>query len=94
MATVPCTYDGRDMVAVRVLVVEDHEPFRRFICSSLGKKPELQIVGEVSDGMDAVRKAEQLRPDLILLDIGLPRLNGIEVARRVRKLSPSPRYFL
>ena len=46
MATVPCTYDGRDMVAARVLVVEDHEPFRRLVCSSLGKKPELQIVGE------------------------------------------------
>jgi DNA-binding NarL/FixJ family response regulator len=72
---------------VRVLVIEDYEPFRRFVCSTLGKKPELQIVGEVSDGLEAVQKAVELQADLIVLDIGLPSLNGIEVARRVRKLS-------
>jgi CheY-like chemotaxis protein len=74
--------------AIRVLVVEDSEPFRKFICSPLGKRPELQIVGEVSDGLEAVQKAEELQPDLILLDIGLPTLGGIEAARRIRKLSP------
>jgi DNA-binding NarL/FixJ family response regulator len=74
--------------AIRVLVVEDSEPFRKFICSTLGKRPELQIVGEVSDGLEAVQKAEELQPDLILLDIGLPTLGGIEAARRIRKLSP------
>jgi DNA-binding NarL/FixJ family response regulator len=73
---------------VRVLVVDDYEPFRRFLCSVLGKNPELQIVGEVSDGLDAVQKAEELKPDLILLDIGLPTLNGIEVARRIRTVAP------
>ncbi len=72
----------------RVLVVDDYEPFRRFICSTLGKRPELQIVGEASDGLEAVQKAEELQPDLIVLDIGLPTLNGIEAARRIRKLSP------
>jgi DNA-binding NarL/FixJ family response regulator len=72
----------------RVLVVDDHEPFRRFTCSTLRAIPELQIVGEVSDGLEAVQKAEELRPDLIVLDIGLPSLNGIEAARRIRKLSP------
>jgi DNA-binding NarL/FixJ family response regulator len=72
----------------RLLVVDDHEPFRRFIRSTLGKRPELQIVGEFSDGLEAVRKAEELQPDLILLDIGLPRLNGIEAAQRIRRLSP------
>jgi len=72
----------------RVLVVEDSEPFRRFVYSALGKRPELQIVGEVTDGLEAVQKAEELQPDLIVLDIGLPSLNGIEVARRVRKVSP------
>ena len=59
------------MAKVAVLVVEDFEPFRRFICSTLGKRPELQIVGEASDGLEAVHKAEELQPDLILLDIGL-----------------------
>jgi len=72
---------------VRVVVVEDHEQFRRFICSTLEKAPELQVVGIVSDGLAAVQKAEELQPDLILLDIGLPKLNGIEAARRIRKLS-------
>jgi DNA-binding NarL/FixJ family response regulator len=79
---------GVGMSSVRVLVVEDFEPFRRFVCSILGKRPELQVVCEVSDGLEAVQKAEELQPDLILLDIGLPTLNGIEVARQIRKLSP------
>ena len=74
--------------SVRVLVVEDSEPFRKFVCSTLGKRPELQIVGEVTDGLQAVQKAEELQPDLIVLDIGLPSLNGIEAARRIRELSP------
>jgi DNA-binding NarL/FixJ family response regulator len=77
-----------EMSTVRVLVVDDFEPFRRFICSTLAKRPELQIVSEVSDGLEAVHKAEELQPDLIVLDIGLPTLNGIEAARRICKLSP------
>jgi DNA-binding NarL/FixJ family response regulator len=71
----------------RILVVEDSEPFRNFICSTICERPELQIVGEVGDGLEAVQSAGKLRPDLIVLDIGLPSLNGIEVARRIRKLS-------
>ena len=77
-----------EATTVRVLVVDDYEPFRRFICSTLRKRPALQIVGETSDGLEAVHKAEELQPDLIVLDIGLPTLNGIEAARRIRKLSP------
>ena len=69
-------------------MVEDYEPFRRFICSTLRTKPEFQIVEEVAEGLEAVRKAEELQPDLIVLDIGLPSLNGIDAARRIRKLSP------
>ena len=74
--------------SIRVLVVDDCEEFRRFICSTLKARPELQIVGEVSDGLEAVHKAEELRPDLIVLDIGLPTLNGIEAARQIRKVAP------
>ena len=69
-------------------MVDDYEPFRRLVCSTVGKRPALQIVGEASDGLEAVRRAEELKPDLVLLDIGLPGLNGIEAARRIRKLSP------
>ena len=76
------------MSSVRILVVEDFEPFRGFIRSTLEKTPDLQIVCEVSDGLEAVQKAVELKPDLILLDIGLPVLNGIEAARQIRKLVP------
>jgi DNA-binding NarL/FixJ family response regulator len=73
---------------VRVLVVDDYEPFRRFVGSTLRSIQGMQVIGEASDGLEAVRKAEELKPDLIVLDIGLPTLSGIEVARRVRKLRP------
>ena len=69
-------------------MVEDYAPFRQFICSTLRNRPELQIVEELADGLEAVQKAEELQPDLIVLDIGLPSLNGIDAARRIRKLSP------
>jgi DNA-binding NarL/FixJ family response regulator len=73
---------------IRVLVVDDHEPFRRFVRATLSTKPELKIVSEASDGLEAVQKAVELQPALIVLDIGLPGLNGLEAARRIRKLSP------
>jgi DNA-binding NarL/FixJ family response regulator len=74
---------------IRVLIVEDYEPFRRFVLSELRKRSELQVIAEVSDGLVAVRKAEELQPDLVLVDIGLPALNGIEVARQIREISLS-----
>ena len=73
---------------VRILVVDDFETFRQFVVKLLGKRPQLQVVGEASDGPEALQKAVELRPDLILLDISLPSLNGIEVARRTRNLVP------
>jgi len=77
-----------EMSSVRVLVVDDFEPFRRFICKTLAKRPNLKVVCEVSDGLEAVQKAEELQPDLIFLDIGLPTLNGIAAAREIRTLAP------
>jgi DNA-binding NarL/FixJ family response regulator len=73
---------------IRILLVEDFEPFRSFTRSLLLERPELQIVGETSDGLEAIRQAQELDPDLILMDIGLPGLNGIEAARRIRDLVP------
>jgi len=87
MATVPLIDDSRGVSGVRVLVVEDSAPFRQFIYAMLRKTPGLQVVGEAFDGLDAVQKAAELKPDLILLDIGLPRLNGIEAARQICRLS-------
>jgi DNA-binding NarL/FixJ family response regulator len=73
---------------VRILVVDDFALFRQFVVELLGKRPELQVVGEASDGLEALQMAGELRPDLILLDIALPSLNGIEVARQMRSLVP------
>lgn len=75
----------------RVLVVDDYEPWRAFVASTLKNQPKLQIIGEARDGLEAVQIAQQLQPDLILLDIGLPTLNGIEAARRIREVSPKSR---
>ena len=79
---------GADMSSLRVLVVEDFAPFSQFIRSTLAERPDVQVIGEASDGLEAVHRAEELKPDLILLDIGLPTLNGIEAARQIRQLCP------
>jgi DNA-binding NarL/FixJ family response regulator len=76
------------MPTVRVLVVDDSEPWRRFVASEFQKLPELEIVGEASDGLEAVQQAGELHPDMILLDIGLPTLNGLEAANRIRQVAP------
>ncbi len=74
---------------IRVLIVDDFVRWRRFFSTTIPKEPEILLVGEASDGLEAVQKAQELQPDLILLDIGLPALNGIEAARRIQKLSPA-----
>jgi DNA-binding NarL/FixJ family response regulator len=76
---------------VRVLVVEDFAALRQVICLKLEKRLGLQVVGEAADGLEAVQKAVELKPDLVLMDIGLPSLNGIEAARQIRKLVPECR---
>lgn len=78
-----------DKSPIRVLVVDDYERLRRFVSTTVERRQGLQVVGEVSDGLEAVQRAEELQPDLILLDIGLPNLNGIEAARLIREVSPA-----
>ena len=73
---------------IRVLVVDDYEPWRRFERLTFLGHEDFQIIAECSDGGEAVQKAEELKPDLILLDISLPTLNGIAAARRIRQVSP------
>jgi DNA-binding NarL/FixJ family response regulator len=74
---------------IRVLVVEDFEDWRRQVRFMIQARTEWQVIAEASDGSEAVQKAEELKPDLIVLDIGLPKLSGIEAARKIRQLSPS-----
>ena len=75
-------------IGVRILVVEDYASWSHFLCSTLGQKQELRVVCVVSNGLDAVEKAKQLTPDLIMLDIGLPQLDGIQAARRILAFAP------
>jgi DNA-binding NarL/FixJ family response regulator len=74
---------------IRILIADDHEGWRRQVRLLFQARPEWQVIAEASDGPEAVEKAEELKPDLIVLDIGLPKLNGIEAARQIRQLSPS-----
>ena len=75
--------------AVRILVVDDFEPWRQQVCSILQTHQDLHIVAEASDGLEALRKAQELEPDLILLDIGLPTIDGLEAAKRIRQVAPA-----
>src|SRR5215510_167156 len=76
------------MPALRTLVVDDHEDLRKVLRSMLQEKTECVVIGEASDGLQAIEQAKELQPDLILLDLSLPKLNGMEAARQIRRLSP------
>ena len=83
--------DSKRFPAVRVLIVDDHEPWRQWVNLELASQQHLRVVGEVSDGLEAVRKACELKPDIILLDVGLPNLNGVEAASRIAQSTPASR---
>src|SRR5215469_6047808 len=75
--------------SVRILLVEDFKPYRSLVLSLLSRNPDLNLTCEVEDGLEAVAQAQQVKPDVILLDISLPRLNGLEAARQISGLVPS-----
>jgi len=76
------------MVTTQILVVDDSAPWRLLVSSILERTSSLKIVGEASDGVEAIEKAVTLHPDVVILDIGMPRLNGIEAAKKIRQASP------
>jgi DNA-binding NarL/FixJ family response regulator len=73
----------------RILVVDDFAPWRAQLRSLLSAHPEWKVIGEASDGQEAVEKAAAMQPEIVLLDIGLPSLNGIEAARIIRQKCPN-----
>jgi DNA-binding NarL/FixJ family response regulator len=73
---------------VQILVVDDFDDWRSLVCEKLQEDRSFQVIGVASDGLEVVLKAEELQPDLILLDIGLPKLDGIRAARHIRKVAP------
>ena len=77
--------------SITVLIVDDFEPWRNFATKMLRRKPKLHVVSEASDGLEAVQKAQGLQPNLILLDIGLPTINGIKAARQILQYAPKTR---
>ena len=76
------------MRTVRILIVDDHEAVRRGIRSLLASRSEWMVCGEAADGLEAVEKARVLGPDVVLLDVSLPRLDGVEAARTIRRERP------
>jgi DNA-binding NarL/FixJ family response regulator len=76
---------------VEVLIVDDYKPWQDFICSLVKEVQGFRLVGTASDGLEAVQKANDLQPDLILLDVGLPGINGIAAAAQIRQCSPKSR---
>ena len=75
--------------SIRILIADDFKDWRRQVRLALQVRPEWQVIAEASDGREAIQKAEELKPDLIVLDVSLPNVNGIEAARQIRQLSPS-----
>ncbi len=82
------------MNAFRILVADDHPVFRFGLCSLLGSHEGWEVCGEAADGRDAVEKCAQLKPDLLILDICMPKLNGVDAARQILKGNPVQRILV
>lgn len=81
-------------MGVRILIVDDHEIFRRGLRSLLESRTDWEVCGEATDGQDAVDKAKQLQPDVIVLDITMPRLNGLDATALLRKEVPEAKIVI
>ena len=75
---------------MRLLIADDHAIVRRGLRSLIETQHDLEVVGEAADGLEIIRLAGLRKPDIVILDIGLPKLNGIDVAARLQKLDPQP----
>jgi DNA-binding NarL/FixJ family response regulator len=83
-----------DLDSLRILIAEDHPLYRKGMISLLQSIPEFEVVGEAATGEEAVARASQLQPDVILMDLQMPELNGIEATRRIMQESPNVRVLV
>ena len=74
---------------LRILVVDDHDIVRLSICTLLSGQPDFEVICDAADGLQAVREAERLQPDVVVLDITMPKMDGFEAAGRIREVAPS-----
>lgn len=81
-------------MTVRVLLADDHQLFRDGLRSLLQRSPDFTVVGEAGDGLEALRLCNELRPDIVLLDISMPGLNGVEATRRIAAEAPQTRVLI
>jgi DNA-binding NarL/FixJ family response regulator len=86
--------DTRHVDVIRVLIADDQALFRRGLYVVLGTEDTIEVVGEAEDGTAAIAKAEELAPDVVLMDVRMPRVNGIEAARRIREILPTTRILM
>jgi two-component system NarL family response regulator len=85
---------AREDAPLRVLIVDDHELFRRGLDLVLQAEPDLHVVGEAADGVEAIERAAELQPDVVLMDVRMPGLGGIEATRRIRAAQPATRVVM
>ncbi len=78
----------------RILVADDHEVVRRGLCALLQSQPEWEVCGEAGDGREAVEKVQKLKPEAVILDIGMPTLNGLEATRQILKTNPQVKVLI
>ncbi len=81
-------------MAFRIFIADDHEVVRKGLISLLQAQPDWQVCGEAADGREAVEKASELKPDIVILDVGMPSLNGLEATRQILKSNPAARILI